>query len=85
MLVRRPELTDAEWAVLQPLLPPERGRGRPFTDHRTVLKGIFLRLKTGAPWRDLPARYGPWETVYSRFARWQRSGPAPRALTTPVG
>lgn len=74
MLVRRHELTDAEWAVLQPLLPPQRGRGRPFTDHRTILNGICWRLKTGVPWRDLPARYGPWETVYSRFARWQRSG-----------
>jgi transposase len=73
-MVRRHELSDAEWALVAPLLPPQRGRGRPFKDHRTILNGMLWRLKTGVPWRDLPARYGPWETVYSRFACWPRSG-----------
>lgn len=73
-MVRRHELSDAEWALVAPLLPPQQGRGRPFKDHRTILNGMLWRLKTGVPWRDLPARYGPWETVYSRFAHWQRSG-----------
>jgi transposase len=72
---RRHELTDEQWQRLAPLLPPERPRtGRPNKDHRTVLNGILWILRTGAPWRDLPERYGPWATVYSRFRRWQRAG-----------
>jgi transposase len=73
--VRRHELTDEQWAQLAPLLPPQRPRtGRPAKDHRTVLNGILWILRTGAPWRDLPERYGGWQTVYSRFRRWQRAG-----------
>ena len=73
--VRRHELTDAQWAQLAPLLPPQRPRiGRPAKDHRTVLNGILWILRTGAPWRDLPERYGAWQTVYSRFRRWQHRG-----------
>jgi len=72
---RRHELTDEQWARLEPLLPPARpDTGRPNHDHRTVLNGILWRLRTGAPWRDLPERYGPWQTVYSRFRRWQQAG-----------
>jgi transposase len=72
---RRHELTDEQWQRLAPLLPPEKPRtGRPNKDHRTVLNGILWILRTGAPWRDLPERYGPWATVYSRFRRWQRAG-----------
>ena len=72
---RRFELTDQEWERLAPLLPamtPQRG-GR-WRDHRQVLNGIVFRVRTGVPWRDLPERYGPWETVYKRFARWQTDG-----------
>ena len=72
----RSQLTDEEFAVLQPLLPPERrpGKaGRPFSPHRTVLEGIFWIHRTGAPWRDLPPDYGKWSTVYERFRRWRRS------------
>ena len=80
-MVRRHELTDEQSAKLAPLLPPERpATGRPNKDHRTVLNGILWRLRTGAPWRDLPARYGPWQTVYSRFRRWQRAGVWARVL-----
>ena len=80
-MVRRHELTDAQFAKLAPLLPPERpATGRPNKDHRTVLNGILWRLKTGVPWRDLPERYGPWRTVYSRFRRWQRAGIWDRVL-----
>jgi transposase len=80
-MVRRHELTDEQFAKLAPLLPPERpATGRPNKDHRTVLNAILWRLKTGSPWRDLPERYGPWETVYSRFRRWQRSGVWARIL-----
>jgi transposase len=67
------ELTDAQWATLEPLLPPQRpATGRPNKDHRLVLEAIIWLDRTGAPWRDLPAQYGPWETVASRFYRWRR-------------
>lgn len=72
---RRHELTDPQWAALAPHLPPQRpATGRPAKDHRTIINGILWRLRTGAPWRDLPERYGPWQTVYSRFRRWQQAG-----------
>jgi transposase len=71
----RGELTDAQWRRLAPLLPPEKPwTGKPNHDHRTIIDGILWKLRTGAPWRDLPGRYGPWSTVYSRFWRWQRAG-----------
>ena len=74
-MARRHELTDEQFARLEPLLPPERpATGRPNHGHRRILNGILWRLKTGAPWRDIPARYGKWDTVYSRFRRWQRAG-----------
>jgi transposase len=74
-------LTNAQWAQLAPLLPPERPRtGRPNGAHRTILDGILWKLRTGAPWRDLPERYGPWSTVYSRFRRWQHAGVWDRLL-----
>src|SRR5918997_2624769 len=74
-------LTDAQWARLEPLLPPARPRtGRPNKDHRAVVEAILWRLRTGAPWRDLPERYGPWQSAYSRFRRWQRAGVWDRAL-----
>ena len=72
---RRHELTDREWAKLAPLLPPQKPRsGRPAEDHRRILNGILWKLRTGAPWRDLPERYGSWATVYSRFRRWRLAG-----------
>jgi transposase len=73
-VVRRHELTDQAWAELEPLLP---GNGRPggqWADHRTVVNGILWKLATGVPWRDLPERYGPWQTCYERFRRWQDDG-----------
>ena len=79
--MRRHALTDRQWERLRPLLPPPpSGRGRPRRDDRTVVEGILWRLKTGAPWRDLPERFGPWRTVYSRFRRWQRAGVWDRVL-----
>jgi transposase len=78
----RHDVTDDQWTRLAPLLPPQRraGRGRPAHDHRTILNGILWRLKTGVPWRDLPDRFGPWPTVYSRFRRWQKAGVWDRVL-----
>ncbi len=73
--MRRHELTDEQWKRLEPLLPPAKPRvGRPNADHRRILNAIRWRLRTGAPWRDLPERYGSWKTVYSRFRRWQQQG-----------
>ena len=78
---RRHELTDDEWTTLEPLLPPEKPPiGKPNLPHRTVLNGILWRIRTGAPWRDLPERYGTWQTVYSRFRRWQLAGVWDRIL-----
>jgi transposase len=83
-MVRRDEITDQAWKTLQPLLPPTpRGLGRPggrWADHRMVLNGILWRLRTGAPWRDIPERYGPWSTCYDRFCRWRRNGTWDRIL-----
>src|SRR3954468_5464253 len=76
MTHRRGELSDTQWAKLRPFLPPERPkrRGRRWQPHRRILNGILWILRTGAPWRDLPPRYGPWQTVYDRYRRWQRNG-----------
>jgi transposase len=70
---RRHELTDAQWTRLRPLLPPRKA-GRVRQDDRRIVNGILWKLATGVPWRDLPERYGPWATVYTRFWRWTRAG-----------
>lgn len=78
---RRHELTDAAWAVIEPLLPPApKRRGRPWRDHRTVINGILWVLAAGVPWRDAPERYGPWQTLYERHARWTDDGTWDRVL-----
>jgi transposase len=69
----RYDLTDFEWCVIEPLLP-NKPRGVPRVDDRRVLNGIFWVLRSGAPWRDLPERYGPRTTCYNRFVRWRRAG-----------
>ena len=80
--VRPGDLTEAQWRCLQPHLPPEKPRtGRPKGDHRRILNGILWVLRTGAPWRDLPRRYGPVGTVSSRFYRWRASGVWERVLS----
>jgi transposase len=73
-VVRRHELSEAEWARIAPLLPPRETKGTYYRDHRTVLNGVLYRHATGCPWRDLPERYGPWSTVASRFRRSTREG-----------
>ncbi|MFI9161092.1 IS5 family transposase [Kitasatospora aureofaciens] len=77
----RGDLTDAQWAVLEPLLPRGIKPGRPpVHTKRRLINGIRFRTRTGIPWRDLPERYGPWETVYGLFRRWQRDGTWHRIL-----
>jgi transposase len=80
----RYELSDHQWQRLEPLLPhPDHhgGRGRPLEDHRRLVNALLWHLHTGAPWRDIPERYGPWRTVYSRFRRWRRDGTWAKVLT----
>lgn len=73
------DLTDFEWSVIQPLLPT-KVRGKPRVNDKRVLNGIFWRLRTGAPWADIPVRYGPHTTCVSRFNRWRRAGHWTRIL-----
>lgn len=71
----RHDLTDDQWERLAPHLPPQRPEtGRPAKDHRRVLNGILWRVRSGAAWRDIPPRYGNWQTLYSRFRRWREAG-----------
>ena len=72
--MRRHELTDEQWQVIEPLLPPSGTKGRPRVDDRRVINGMLFKAKTGVAWRDLPERYGPWKTIYTRFWRWSRDG-----------
>ena len=67
---RRFDLTDFEWAIIEPLLP-NKPRGVPRVDDRRVLNGILWRFRTGSPWTDIPERYGPHTTCYNRFVRWR--------------
>jgi len=69
----RYDLTDFEWKVIKPLLP-NKPRGVPRVDDRRVLNGIFWVLRSGAPWADVPERYGPPTTIYNRFNRWRKAG-----------
>ena len=73
--MRRHELTDEQWAAVEPLIPRSKARtGRPPSCPRRMLNGIFWILGTGAPWRDLPERFGPWQTVYDHFRNWRKAG-----------
>ncbi len=72
--MRRFELTDEQYALLQPLLPPAKRTGRPRANDRKILNGLFWKLATGASWRDIPDRYGPWQTVFERFTVWSHDG-----------
>jgi transposase len=72
------ELTEQAFTRLQPLLPANSRCGKPWRDHRQVLGGIVWKLHTGRPWRDVPERFGPWQTCYGRLRRWQQDGTWPR-------
>jgi transposase len=79
--MKRHELTDEQWALVEPHLPLGTARtGRPARDRRTLLNAMFWILCTGAPWRDLPERFGPWQTAYDHFRRWRKSGVFARVL-----
>jgi len=81
-MLDRHDLTDEQWDRLGPMLPSnEPRRGRPWSDHRTVVNGVLWRTRTGSPWRDLPPVYGPWKTVYNRHRRWSADGTWERVLS----
>jgi transposase len=85
---RRYELGNRQWERIRPLLPHPRhrgGPGHPWRPHRRLLNGILWVLHTGAPWRDVPARYGPWQTAYDRFNRWRQDGTWSKVLTRLLG
>lgn len=78
----RADLTDAQWAVLEPLLPMGNKPGRPPKwTKRQLINGIRWRVRVGAPWRDVPPVYGSWQAVYGLFRRWQRAGVWARILS----
>ncbi len=79
--MRRHEISDREWELVKDLLPVPKKRGRRPTETRKVLNGMLWILRTGAPWRDLPERYGPWRTVYDRFNLWSRDGTFDRVVS----
>src|SRR5579859_4814444 len=69
------DLTDEEWAILEPLIPAAKAGGRPRSvDLREVMNGIFYLLKTGCQWRMLPKEFGNWKTVNDYFLKWSKDG-----------
>ncbi len=80
----RYDLTEAEWRLIEPLLP-NKPRGVARVDDRRVINGIFYVLRTGSPWRDLPERYGPYTTVYNRYNRWAKGRCLAADLRDPGG
>ena len=68
------DLTDLEWRILDPLLPDRGERGPAIPDKRRTVNGILWVLRTGAPWRDMPERYGNWNWVFMSFTRWSKLG-----------
>jgi len=80
-MTREPVLSDETWARVEPLLPPVKGaRGRPMRDHRQLVEGAIHRYRTGVAWRDLPAEFGPWQTVWKRHHRFTVDGTWDRLL-----
>lgn len=81
-VTRRFDLTDVQWAALEPLLPRGKKPGRPPKwSKRQLIDGIRWRVRVGSPWRDVPECYGPWQTIYGLFRRWQRAGVWQRIVT----
>ena len=79
-IMRRYELSQRQFDLISELLPENGHRGGQWKDHRTILNAIFWRLRSGSQWREIPERYGPWQTVYERFCRWRDDGTLDRIL-----
>lgn len=83
---KRHELSDIQWAIVEPHLPKNsRKGGRPWKDHRTVINGILWKLNTGAQWRDVPEHYGSWQTLYDRYTYWRATGLWDNLMRTLLG
>lgn len=81
-MTRSAVLTDEMWARIEPVLPALQGAmGRPMRPHREVIEGAIFRLRTGIAWRDLPAEFGPWQTVWRRHYRFSLDGTWDKVLT----
>lgn len=80
--MQRHEVTDEQWELLKDHFGSALPRGRPRSDLRRVVNGMLWIVRTGAPWRDLPERFGSWKTVYSWFNRWRKDGTWDRILQT---
>lgn len=78
--MKRFELSPSQFSLIEDLLPSNGRQGGQWKDHRRVLNGIFWLLHTGAQWREIPSRYGKWQTLYHRFTRWRRDGTIDRML-----
>ena len=73
--MKRHEVSDETWTLLEPLIPQSKAKtGRPPRDRRSLLNAAMWILSTGAPWRDLPERLGPWQTAYHHFSQWRDTG-----------
>lgn len=71
----RYEITNEQWERIEKLLPqPHTGKGRPAKDNHIMLNGMMWIARSGAQWRELPEKYGPWQTVYSKYRKWKREG-----------
>jgi putative transposase len=73
-MLRTDVISDDLWALIEPVLPTAQRPGRPWNDHRRTLEGIVWRFRTGSPWRDLPAEFGAWQSVWERHRRWSCDG-----------
>jgi putative transposase len=74
-MTRSGVISDELWSVIEPVMPCDVGRrGQRWSDHRMILEGIVWRYRVGAPWRDLPPEFGPWQTVWKRHHRWSVDG-----------
>lgn len=81
----RLQLSNQQWQRICPLIPKGKDGGRPPTDRRIILDGIFWILRTGAPWRDLPKEFGAWQTVWRLFDQWNGDGTLDKILQTMQG
>lgn len=78
-MVRR-QLDEQQWRKIEVVLRGERGPGRPGKNDRNFVEAVLWWRRTGAPWRDLPAEFGSWKTVFNRFDRWAKRGKWKRLL-----
>lgn len=84
-MATRREISDEVWAVLEPFFPRWKGVGRPIMDMRATVEGIAWRFRTGSPWRDVPERFGNWNSIYGWFSDWCKDGTWARVLAAVQG